>query len=644
MHAEATRSRMNSSRPPLKRKITAILAADVAEYTRLTAEDEEETLSRLESYRKVFDDFVARAGGRVFSSAGDSVMCEFPSAVEATRCAIDIQDSLRSQNAAHAASRQMHFRIGISISDVVERDGDLLGDGVNVAARLQELAAPGSICVSRNVQEAVANRISLPFVDLGERRVKNLPYAIHAFLIDMNGTGVPPAPEGRLASGPLQPPLGRRLLLPAAVAGGLVLSLAGAFLWIPRSAAPDLSQEKHSAAGPAGRPSAQDAESPQTRPPTSAAELYQRARLLEERGEGWGARRDYLAFAALGTDHVDPILRLAAVIRAQDGRAAAREVLADLAQRGSRATRLVHVLQFEGPERLKRLTEFADAHPDYAPAHALLASEFGEDRQNVQTIDEKRRELASQSRFLGAEREGALAAFFLDPSIMSAWVDRAQRRETFLKTFFAEGRERITAEFTPTNAGWIAAISLPEPALGIEYRLGDEDGPFLSTGLLQAADPRTGRPLPKPSIAFGAQSKPMAIALRYMDANGFLSAVTTIRFEPRAALQRGMRSALERIAPSWLAFGTGQNSSRVYFPVLVSHRCGIEKMEIGFDGEAPRQVIPLPPCDPANPMQVPTSARPFLEIGSSVTSVAVRLTFAGGDASEVKSFVRPTLR
>ncbi len=216
-------------RPPLKRKITAILAADVAEYTRLTAEDEEETLSRLESYRMVFDDFVVKAGGRVFGSAGDGVMCEFPSAVEATRCAIDIQESLRTRNMAYPPARQMHFRIGISISDVVERDGDLLGDGVNVAARLQELAAPGSICVSRNVREAVANKISLPFVDLGQRKVKNLPYAIHAFVIDMGGPVVRPSSD--LSSDPTRLEGSRGRSRYDALAGVTIIGLAGALLW-----------------------------------------------------------------------------------------------------------------------------------------------------------------------------------------------------------------------------------------------------------------------------------------------------------------------------------------------------------------------------------------------------------------------------
>ena len=123
----------------MKRKIAAIFAADIAGYSRLVAEDEEETLRRLASYRAVMDDFIARAGGRIFNTAGDAVLAEFPSAVEAVRCAIDIQESLRTRNLAYPISRQMSFRIGITVGDVVERDGDLLGDGVNIAARLEGL-------------------------------------------------------------------------------------------------------------------------------------------------------------------------------------------------------------------------------------------------------------------------------------------------------------------------------------------------------------------------------------------------------------------------------------------------------------------------------------------------------------------------
>jgi class 3 adenylate cyclase/tetratricopeptide (TPR) repeat protein len=172
----------------VKRKIAAILAADIVGYSRLVGEDEEETLRRLESYRAVFGDFIARFGGRIFNTAGDAILAEFASAVDAVRCAIDTQESLRTRNLAYPVSRQMHFRIGITIGDVVQREGDLLGEGVNIAARLEGIAPAGGICVSRSVHEAVANKISLKFADVGEQQLKNLPDRIHAYTVTLEPT------------------------------------------------------------------------------------------------------------------------------------------------------------------------------------------------------------------------------------------------------------------------------------------------------------------------------------------------------------------------------------------------------------------------------------------------------------------------
>ena len=169
----------------MKRKIAAIFAADIAGYSRLVAEDEEETLRRMASYRQVTDDFIAKSGGRIFNTAGDAVLAEFPSAVEAVRCAIDIQESLRTRNMAYPPSRHMSFRIGITIGDVVERDGDLLGDGVNIAARLEGLAEVGGICISRAVHEQVANKLSVQFNDIGAQEVKNIPTPVHAYMVAM---------------------------------------------------------------------------------------------------------------------------------------------------------------------------------------------------------------------------------------------------------------------------------------------------------------------------------------------------------------------------------------------------------------------------------------------------------------------------
>jgi diguanylate cyclase (GGDEF)-like protein len=173
--------------PSVKRKIAVIMAADVAFYSQLVAADEEGTLRLLSAYREVFDDFVRRYEGRVFNTAGDSVMSEFCSAVEAVRAAIDIQEALRTRNLAYPPNRRLQFRIGITIADVVERHGELLGDGVNLAARLESLAEPGGICISRAVHEAVTNKVSVSFRDLGQKSVKNIPTPIHAFVVDWPG-------------------------------------------------------------------------------------------------------------------------------------------------------------------------------------------------------------------------------------------------------------------------------------------------------------------------------------------------------------------------------------------------------------------------------------------------------------------------
>jgi adenylate cyclase len=217
----------------MKRKIAAIMAADVAGYSRLVSEDEEETLRRLAAYREVFDDFIAKSSGRIFSTAGDAVLAEFSSAVEAVRCAIDVQESLRTRNLAYPPSRQMNFRIGITIGDVVEREGDLLGDGVNIAARLEGIAPVGGICVSRNVYEQVANKLSVQFADIGEQQVKNIPTPVHAFTVAMSGV------DGEGVKGsPLQ--RGKKTAVPliAALGGAAAAAVAVVYLFVVPSAKP----------------------------------------------------------------------------------------------------------------------------------------------------------------------------------------------------------------------------------------------------------------------------------------------------------------------------------------------------------------------------------------------------------------------
>jgi len=172
--------------PPLQRKLVAILAADVAGYSRLMEADEERALAILSAHRRIIDEVIARHRGRIAGTAGDSVLAEFASVLDAAQAAIEIQNSLAEANDAAPKERRMEFRIGLNVGDVMVKDGDIFGDGVNIAARLEALAEPGRICVSRGVRDHIRHKLAVAFEDLGEQRVKNIARPIRAFQLRPN--------------------------------------------------------------------------------------------------------------------------------------------------------------------------------------------------------------------------------------------------------------------------------------------------------------------------------------------------------------------------------------------------------------------------------------------------------------------------
>ena len=165
------------------RKLAVILAADVAGYSRLMAADEEGTLATLNVYRQAIDGLIGRHHGRIFTTAGDSVMAEFASPVEAVRCAAAIQQDSERANADLPEPRRMLFRVGVNLGDVMVGGDDLFGDGVNVAARLEGMAEPGGICISSAVYDQIRNKVGLSFDDLGERLLKNIGYPVRVFAL-----------------------------------------------------------------------------------------------------------------------------------------------------------------------------------------------------------------------------------------------------------------------------------------------------------------------------------------------------------------------------------------------------------------------------------------------------------------------------
>jgi TolB-like protein/class 3 adenylate cyclase len=187
----------------VERRLAAILAADVAGYSRLIEADEEATLGRLKALRaKLIDPKIAGHRGRIVKTTGDGLLVEFASVVDALRCAAEAQAAMAESNAPLPADRRIEFRIGINVGDIVVEDGDIFGDGVNVAARLEGLAEPGGICVSARVQEDAAGRLDLAFEDIGEQSLKNIVRPVRVYRVRPEGPLPSPAPRAGQGSAP----------------------------------------------------------------------------------------------------------------------------------------------------------------------------------------------------------------------------------------------------------------------------------------------------------------------------------------------------------------------------------------------------------------------------------------------------------
>jgi len=173
----------------VERRLAAILAVDVAGYSRLMGEDEEGTLAALRAVRReLADPKIAEHRGRIVKTTGDGLLVEFASAVDAVRCAVELQREMIARNAAAPAERRIEFRMGINVGDIIIEDGDIFGDGVNIAARLEALAEPGGICLSAAAHEQVRDRLDIAFDDLGEQQVKNITRPVRTYAVALGAS------------------------------------------------------------------------------------------------------------------------------------------------------------------------------------------------------------------------------------------------------------------------------------------------------------------------------------------------------------------------------------------------------------------------------------------------------------------------
>ena len=242
-----------------QRRLAAIVSADVVGYSLLMGRDDSATLAGLKAHRQeLIDPKIAEYGGRMVKTTGDGLLLEFPSVVDAVRCAVDVQRGMAGRNAGVPPERRIEFRIGINVGDIIIDDDDIFGDGVNVAARLQTLADPGGICVSKVVRDQVLDKLSFAFEDLGAREVKNIARPVEVYRVDLGDEALPIPSRSRRRWQRLTRKPGRWI-----AAGIFALGLAGIAAWtVPqlwKTTAPSPASPHYSVAilpfsAPAGSP------------------------------------------------------------------------------------------------------------------------------------------------------------------------------------------------------------------------------------------------------------------------------------------------------------------------------------------------------------------------------------------------------
>jgi len=260
---------------PVKRKLTAILAADAVGYSRHMAADEEGTMKILSAHRAVIDSIIEFHEGRIINTAGDSVLAEFASPTDAVRCAVEIQDALKTRNDSLPEQRRLYFRIGVNLGDVMVKGDDLLGDGVNVAARIEGIAEPGNIYISSSVYDQISGKLDLGFSDMGEQSLKNIDRPIRVYRVDREGRRPPTQPK----------PKAQRSVLPWVAAAGAFAVVSTGAIWYHSQMESARQQEEAKARAAAAETARlrEEAEAAKQRAEKERAAALEAKRALEEK-------------------------------------------------------------------------------------------------------------------------------------------------------------------------------------------------------------------------------------------------------------------------------------------------------------------------------------------------------------------------
>ena len=379
--------------------------------------------------------------------------------------------------------------------------------------------------------------------------------------------------------------------------------------------------------------------------PKRPHEFYANARLREIKGDYPKARQDYLKYFAFGEPQVDPHIRFQSVLKIQEGKAGAQEVYRALSQgRQDPTTLFAEILLEDRPERVRRMSAFLEAYPDFTPAQYALSLDYSQARLGQQSLADRARELELLTRFMEGVEEGRFLRYFIDQQMAADQVEDAKSRLAALSGMNTQAiANPVKLNAMRSNQGWMLTLAIADRAREIFVQLPGED--FRSTGFVNGAvDPSTGQPLPYPAFELPGTVARTEIQVKYTDIRGEPQGPFPVSFDPDSALVSAQKDILERLSTGWLTFRDWDGKRLIYFTHLISYRCGIEEVKYGLDTDQPSETFEVGPCDPDNPHAVPETgpgSQIFTSVPKSTGYVSVQLTYADGSRSDVKRFDAP---
>lgn len=377
--------------------------------------------------------------------------------------------------------------------------------------------------------------------------------------------------------------------------------------------------------------------------PKAPYEFYSNARLHEIQGNFIKARQDYLKFFAFGLDFVDPHYRFQNFLKAQEGRAGARETYFSLtAGRRDPVLNFVTVLLNDREQRIEQLRTVIEQNPDFAPAYYELSRDYSLARLGRQSTADKREELALLTRFMELVEDGRFLRYFIDQQMAADQVEEAKTRLAALSYLSSKVlKNPVSMTSSRSNQGWTLTLSIADQVQEIFIATGDGD--FKSTGFVQGVlHPSTGKPLPYPSTELPGNAKATVLKVKYVDIRGQTQGPFDIRFDPNSALVAGQKSILERLSNGWVSYRDWNGKTLIYFTHLISYRCAIDKVEYGFNRDTPNREYKLAKCNPKDPHSVKTRSGKDTDIYKAIPRgtryTTIRLTYKDGTQSDVKRF------